>query len=234
MFPVCHIAVGMILLFATPWILSQDAGPLAQARSLAESGELDKSQDVLHGYLANHAESADAHFLLGYVLFRERKAVQSLAEFTVGARVRRPKADELKTVASDYVLLGDFHDADKWFTAVTAETPNDPDAWYLLGRTKYNENRFSEAVSSFERALALHPNFIEAENNLGLALRETSKPQDAKAAFQTAIDWEEKHAERCAALPESRNVAGRRERLREGDSIPGEGGGAFAGQSESS
>ena len=122
------------------------------------------------------------------MLLREQKAVESLAEFTAGARIRRPKADELKTVASDYVLLGDFADADKWFTEVTQEDPKDAGAWYLLGRTKYNENAFADAISSFERALALRPKYIEAENNLGLAWRELNNPEKAKAAFQTAID----------------------------------------------
>jgi Flp pilus assembly protein TadD len=104
--------------------------------------------------------------------------------------VRRPKADELKTVASDYVLLRDYTDADKWFTQVIIETPDDADGWYLLGRTKYNENNFSGAVSSFERALALHPRYVEAENNLGLCWKELNQPEKAKSAFQTAIDWQ--------------------------------------------
>jgi tetratricopeptide (TPR) repeat protein len=168
----------------------QSADPLAEPRALLTEGNLAGSETSLHNYLAGHPASAEAHFLLGYVLFREQKAVESLAEFTAGAKVRRPKADELKTVASDYVLLRDYADADKWFTEVTVEDPNNPDAWYLLGRTKYNENLFVEAVSSFERALALHPKYIEAENNLGLSLRELNQPEKAKAAYQTAIEWQ--------------------------------------------
>jgi Flp pilus assembly protein TadD len=116
--------------------------------------------------------------------------VDSLAEFTAGARSRRPRADELKAVASDYVLLRDFADADKWFTEVIVEKPDDADAWYLLGRTKYNENSFTEAVSSFERSLALRPKNVEAENNLGLAWQELNSPDKAKAAYQTAIEWQ--------------------------------------------
>ena len=168
----------------------QSADPLAEPRALLSEGRLAKSEAALHTFLNDHPASAEAHFLLGYVLFREQKPVESLAEFTAGARVRRPKADELKTVASDYVLLRDYGDADKWFTEVAVENPNDSDAWYLLGRTKYNENEFVEAVSSFERALALRPKYIEAENNLGLSWRELNNLEKAKAAFQTAIDWQ--------------------------------------------
>jgi tetratricopeptide (TPR) repeat protein len=38
--------------------------------------------------------------------------------------------------------------------------------------------------------LVLRPKYVEAENNLGLCWRELNKPDEAKAAFQTAIDWQ--------------------------------------------
>jgi tetratricopeptide (TPR) repeat protein len=182
-------ALGLAM--ACPVAFTQQAtDPLAEARSLVDAGAMVKSEASLHRYIASHPDSADAHFLLGYVLFREQKAKESLAEFTAGAKYRRPQADELKTVASDYVMLGDYGDADKWFTEVTRETPNDADAWYLLGRTKYNESGFVDAVSSFEHALALHPKYVEAENNLGLCWKELNEPDKAIAGFQTAIQWQ--------------------------------------------
>jgi tetratricopeptide (TPR) repeat protein len=182
--------IGLWLLCAFSAWCQQAPDPLADSRALLAAGKLTDAEAALHNYINGHAASADAHFLLGYVLFREQKATESLAEFTAGAGIRRPKADELKTVASDYVLLHDYADADKWFAEVTVETPNDADGWYLLGRTKYNENAFADAVSSFERALALRPKFVEAENNLGLALKELNNAEKAKAAFQLAIEWQ--------------------------------------------
>lgn len=164
--------------------------PLADTRQMVNSGKLAESETALHDFLVAHPSDADTHFLLGYVLFREQKARESLAEFTSGAKLRRPNADELKIVASDYVLLGDFTDADKWFSEVLAETPDDPNANYLLGRTKFNENNFPAAISSFERALILRPKYVEAENNIGLAWRELNDFEKARTAFQTAIDWQ--------------------------------------------
>ena len=182
-------ALVLALAFA-PSVAQQPPDPLAPARSLLKSGALADSESWLQRYIPAHPDSADAHFLLGYVLFREKKARPSLAEFTAGAKYRRPDAGDLKIVASDYVLLGDFADADKWFTEVTRETPNDADAWYLLGRTKYSESGFQEAVAGFEHALALQPKYVEAENNLGLSWQEMNQPEKAKAAFQIAIDWQ--------------------------------------------
>ena len=161
-----------------------------RARSLLDAGRAAEAESTLRTFLAAHPEDADAHFLLGYALFREQKATESLAEFTAGAKYRRPRADELKVVAADYVMLGDYSDADKWFSQVVSEMPEDADAWYLLGRTRYNENEFAAAISAFQRALTLRPKYLEAENNIGLAWKELNDREKARAAFQTAIDWQ--------------------------------------------
>lgn len=184
---------SIFLTFAGASAIAQqsDADPLAAARSLVNGGQFAQAESATRNYLEIHVDSADAHFLLGYVLFREQKAKDSLAEFTTGAKFRRPAPDDLKIVASDYVLLEDYADADKWFTQVVRETPSDAYAWYLLGRTKYNLNNFRDAVSSFDRALALRPKYIEAENNLGLCWEELNDVAKARAAFQAAIDWQD-------------------------------------------
>jgi tetratricopeptide (TPR) repeat protein len=171
-------------------LCQKSADPVVEARSLLDAGKVQEPETILRNYLATNPSSADAHFLLGYALFRDQKAKESLAEFTAGAKFRRPRADELKIVAADYVMLSDYSDADKWFSQVVSENPDDADAWYLLGRTKYNENEFAEAISSFEHALALRPRYVEAENNIGLAWKELNHHEKARAAFQAAIEWQ--------------------------------------------
>lgn len=163
---------------------------LSQARTLLEGGKIAESESVLRNLIAANPESADAYFLLGYALFREQKARESLAEFTAGAKFRRPRADELKIVAADYVMLADYSDAEKWFSQVVSEAPNDADAWYLLGRSRYNESEFQAATEAFERALTLRPQYVEAENNIGLAWKELNEREKARVAFQSAIDWQ--------------------------------------------
>jgi Flp pilus assembly protein TadD len=187
----CSLSVCVLLLSAGQLGSGQSPPqPLQEARSLLAAGKLSAAETVLRGYLKDDPSSAEAHYLLGDALFREQKARESLAEFTAGAKFKHPGTSELRIVASDYVLLGDFADADKWFSEVTAETPNDAEAWYLLGRTKYNENRFAEAITSFEHVLALRPKDIQAEDNLGLSQQGLGHTEQAKVAFQSAIAWQ--------------------------------------------
>lgn len=190
----CQLGLLGLLFGVSFFAYGQSAtDPLADARSLVASGPPDKAEAVIRAYLEKNPASADAHFLLGYALFREQRARDSLAEFTAGAKYRRPKSDEFMVIASDYVLLADYVDADKWFTEVTKESPDDAHAWYLLGRTEYNESDYPKAIASFQHALALRPRYIEAEDNLGLAWRDLNQADKAKAAFQAAITWQADH-----------------------------------------
>lgn len=196
---------------------------LAEARSLADKGMAAEAERRVRQYLAEHPDSANAHFLLGHILFREiqagamlesqlalqaqdpmggvkilgadssgakdwdEKAKASLAEFTAGAKYRAPSAADLKVVAFDYVLLGDYLDADKWLTKMLQWAPNDSDGWYHLGRTKYSENRFAEGISAFQQCLELDPKNVKAEDNLGLSFAGLGRNDEAAAAYQQAM-----------------------------------------------
>ncbi|HYK37766.1 tetratricopeptide repeat protein [Alloacidobacterium sp.] len=184
------MAIGSWQLDAQQATAADKPDVLQSVHALLAASHFAQAEKILRSYLEKNPSSADAHFLLGYTFFREQRAKDSLAEFTEGAKYQRPQQSDLKIVAADYVVLGDFPDADKWLTMVTQETPNDAEAWYLLGRTKYNENRFAEAIQCFERTLSLRANDIKAENNLGLSYQGLNRIDEAEKAFETAIAWQ--------------------------------------------
>jgi Flp pilus assembly protein TadD len=163
---------------------------LAQARSAVQAGSFSSAEAIVRKYLSEQDASADGHYLLGYILSHEVKAKESLAEYTRAAQLRTPTANDLKVVAVDYVLLGDFADADRWFTKVLSWNPADAETWYYLGRTKYNENRFSEAIDAFQRCLKLDTHNVKAEDNLGLSYEGLNQTEQAIQAFQTALAWQ--------------------------------------------
>lgn len=190
------------------------APELGQARALLDAGKIDDADRLTRNYLQTHADSAEGHFLLGLILFREiqahgadlstrsypasaaeekfrgDKAKESLAEFTEGARHHVPNALDLKIVAFDYILLSDYNDADKWLTRASEMNPSDSDIWYNLARTKYSENRFDEAIQDFQKCLALDPRNEKAENNLGLSYEGLGRKDEAIAAYKQAIEWQ--------------------------------------------
>jgi tetratricopeptide (TPR) repeat protein len=195
---------------------------LAPARLFLQRGMLSEAEAAIRNYLQAHADSADAHFLLGFILFREvqakwleagekdsealrynsgdlsgslvayrdAKVKESLAEFTAGAKYHVPNAFDLKIVALDYILLKDHIDADHWLTRSIQWDPRDAQAWYYLGRTKYSESQFPEAIEAFAQCLRLEPRNIQAENNVGLSYEALGQRDQAILAFKNAIAWE--------------------------------------------
>ena len=209
---------------------SSDQGEalLTAAKSLFQQSKFTEADRAVRQYLETHPNSADGHFLLGHILFREiqaqaveaqfppqthgpvasartmaaissnasvpkdaqEMAKASLAEFTAGAKYRTPSAADLKIVALDYVLLVDYPDADKWLTKMLEWAPDDSEGWYYLGRTKYNENRFAEAIRAFQQCLKLDPQNVKAEDNLGLSLAGLGRNEEAATAYNQAIAWQ--------------------------------------------
>jgi tetratricopeptide (TPR) repeat protein len=184
------VAVCVICLSSLLSVPAQQFDSLQSIRQLLDAAQFAQAEKALRIYIEKEPSSAEAHFLLGYALFREQRPKDSLAEFTEGSKYQHLQASDLKIVAADYVLLGGYSDADKWLTAVTKETPKDAEAWYLLGRTKYNENRFEEAIQAFQQVLSLQANDVRAENNLGLSYQGLNRNSEAKAAFENAISWQ--------------------------------------------
>ena len=200
---------------------------LADAKNFFRQAKFTEAERAVRQYLESHPNSAEGHFLLGHILFREiqaeaildrqlmlqaqggmgggmattpepalpkdreEKAEASLREFTAGAKYHNPSAADLKIVAFDYIVLGDYPDADKWLTKMLEWAPNDADGWYNLGRAKYNENRFAEAITAFQQCLKFDPKNVKAEDNLGLSFAGMGRNEEAAAAYQRAIAWQE-------------------------------------------
>ena len=195
---------------------------LAPARSFLQQGMLSQAEAATRSYLQARADSANAHFLLGFILFKEvqakwleqgkkdeealrynsgdlsgslvayrdAKVKDSLAEYTAGAKYHVPSAFDLKIVALDYILLKDYVDADHWLTRSLQRDPRDAQAWYYLGRTKYSESQFAQAIEAFAQCLKLQPRNVQAENNVGLSYEALGQGDEAAQAFQNAIGWE--------------------------------------------
>lgn len=171
--------------------VSIGAGPLSEMQALLDEGKFREAEGALRVYLKGNDLSATAHEMLAYTLLREDKPADSLKEYTRAASIERPSATTLERVGQDYVLLGDWDDADKWTLRAVQMSPSDADAWYSLGRIRYSEQRFSDALSCFQKVLKLSPKSVKAENNLGLAYEAANQVDAAVAAYRQAIEWQD-------------------------------------------
>ncbi len=139
--------------------------------------------------LALHPDSAPTLYKLGQVLRLENKPKESLETYTQAARLQKPNAEELRSVALDYVLLDDYNDAIHWLQIAVSMEPGNADVLYSLGRCLYSQSRYPEAEAAFVRVLQIKPDHLKAEENLGLIYDYINQPQKAEVALRKAAEW---------------------------------------------
>ncbi|MDR2349293.1 MAG: tetratricopeptide repeat protein [Deltaproteobacteria bacterium] len=66
--------------------------------------------------------------------------------------------------------------------------PNNPEVKHHIGRTYFHLNRLDDAVSYYERALALDPGKTDIHNSLGVVYMARKEYEKARAEFQLCID----------------------------------------------
>lgn len=164
------------------------AGPdLRAVRESLTQGNYSSAESELRKVIEAWPDAGEPRFLLGFTLFKEGRAKDSLAAYTEAAKSRRPTPDEFVVIASDYVVLGDFADAEGWLTVATKEAPQSVSAWYLLGRTEYQLDHPEQARDAFLTCLKLEPTDVRSEYNLGLAYVRLQQPAKAIEAYEQAI-----------------------------------------------
>lgn len=167
-----------------------EAATLPQCRTLLEQGRADEAVSSLQAYTAAHPESAAGAYLLGYAFYAAKQPRRSLEQYTRGASLRAPSAEDLMAVSADYILLNDFTDAARWLTTVTSMQPSNSLAWYYLGRAQHLSGRYPEALQAFDRALQIKPQYIRAEIGAGLTKEAMGDSAGAMQAYGTAAQWQ--------------------------------------------
>jgi tetratricopeptide (TPR) repeat protein len=75
-------------------------------------------------------------------------------------------------------------------------------AWYLLGNIFLDGEQWGAAVSCFRRSLRIHPDFYDALNNMGIALEEMGRSEEARQMYEAAIETDPEEAEAYWSMAE--------------------------------
>lgn len=188
--------IGVVFCIASFVALAQtptkEVHPLATAANSENppaSAAFAVSESELRHDLELHPASAQILYKLGQVLRQENKPKESLEIYTEAARLQKPDAEQLRSVALDYVLLDDYKDAIHWLQIAASLDPQNTDVLYSLGRCFYSQSRFADAEAMFLRVLQIKPDHLKAEENLGLIYDFANQPEKSEAALRKAAGW---------------------------------------------
>jgi tetratricopeptide (TPR) repeat protein len=159
------------------------------AEELPTSEALARMETQLRSELKANPNSAPTLYKLGLVLRQENKPAESLKIYTQAAAAQKPDADQLRSVALDYVLLNDFKDAIHWLEVAASFEPRNVDVLYSLGRCYYSQGKYHDAEDTYLRVLQINPDHLKAEENLGLTYDVENEPDKAEPALRKAVEW---------------------------------------------
>ena len=163
--------------------------PATDSEKLPASAALAATESGLRHDLELHPNSVQILYNLGQVLRQENRPKESLEIYTQAASLRKPDAEQLRSVAMDYVLLEDYKDAIHWLEIAASFDPRNADVLYSLGRCFYSQSRYAEAEAMFLRVLQIKPDHLKAEENLGLIYDFLNQTEKAEAALRKAAEW---------------------------------------------
>jgi tetratricopeptide (TPR) repeat protein len=161
----------------------QDNLPQPQSASPAS---LSTQETELRQELAAHPDSAASLYRLGALLRQENKPHESIDTYTQAARLQKPDAQQVRSVALDYVLLNDYDQAIHWLQIAFSMDPSDADIAYSLGRCFYTQQRFTEAEAMYRLVLKRRPDDLKAQENLGLTYAAENQPDKAEQVLREA------------------------------------------------
>ena len=82
---------------------------------------------------------------------------------------------------------GRYVDAEKLSVSITEEFPKHPLAWKVLTVVLQQTGRIKESLAPSQKSIQLEPQDSSAHNNLGNALKELDKFEEAESSYRQAI-----------------------------------------------
>ena len=107
--------------------------------------------------------------------------------------------------ARTYARNFDWHDEATLWTSVTKVNPDNALAHLNLGSALLEvPGRVPDAISEYQRAVRIYPNYAEAHNNLGAVLLQSGRTTEAVAEYRAAVrldpDYPDAHSNLGGAL----------------------------------
>ena len=90
---------------------------------------------------------------------------------------------------------GNLRQAEQLYRQIAQASPMTHGVHFLLGVLQAQESRNTEALASYERALKLKPDFVEALYNHGVVLWQMGRPADALKSYDGVVALLPTHAE---------------------------------------
>ncbi len=156
---------------------------------LMQQGLSAEAEKSLKRALALDPTNGDTYFMLGNLVIPLRNDLALGCEYLQKAVELLPDFDIAYLDWRRYMALrGQLEQVKGFLIAGIEKYPDRPDFHNFLGDIYQNEQHFDLAITCFEKALAMRPDDAGVLENLGFALFKQGFPEQATAAYASAVD----------------------------------------------
>lgn len=156
-------------------------------RCYMRTGRFGQCESLLRELIEIHPKSPILLATLGQAMLQQGKAEAAL-DYLKQAEAIAPRMEALLgSLGQAYIRLKNFDDAERAFKTLLELDEENSVAYNGLARVAISRKQFEEAVDYALRAVGLTHQFPRAHYNLGVALAETGRTEQAILALQTCV-----------------------------------------------
>src|SRR5215217_7863681 len=173
---------------------------LIQANEAGANGNPTAQKEILEKLVSAYPNDERAHFNLGGYYFGQQDFTQAIHHYKRATEIAPDYSTAFNILGYAYRQNEAYTDAENAFKKYIELIPNDPNPYDSYAELLLKMGRFDEAITQYNKALAIDSNFINSHFGIAAALTYKGKPADAQAELQKMSQKARTDAERRTAL----------------------------------
>lgn len=173
---------------------------LIQANEAGANANPTKQKEILEKLVAAYPNDERAHFNLGGYYFGQQDYQQAISHYKKATELAPDYSTAFNILGYAYRQNEAYSDAENAFKKYIELIPNDPNPYDSYAELLLKMGRFDEAITQYNRALAIDSNFVNSHFGIAAALAYKGKASEAQAELQKMTQKARSDGERRTAL----------------------------------
>ena len=144
--------------------------------------KLGKNKEAIKGYqsaLRLAPNRDDLYNKLGNIFIEEGETDQALKSYQSALLIEPKSTAYLYSLGQAYLAKGSLEDAKSQFEKIIRLAPNEYGGFYGIGQAYYKAGENEKAIEQFEKVISMKEDFLPARVDLGYALTDVGRVNDA-------------------------------------------------------
>src|SRR5215207_2742455 len=173
---------------------------LIQAAEAGANANPTQQKEILEKLVAAYPNDERAHFTFGGYHFGQQDFTQAISHYKRATELAPGYSTAFNILGYAYRQNEAYSDAENAFEKYIELIPNDPNPYDSYAELLLKMGRFDEAITQYNKALAVDANFINSHFGIAAALTYQGKAAEAQAELQKITQKARSDAERRTAL----------------------------------